>query len=145
MNITKTIILIVLFFLLSCTSKDPKTFISHMDGYWQIEEVTLSNGIKKEYNFSETIDYIEVLDSMSGFRKKMKPNLLGTFETSDSMETFELKIENDSLNIYYSTPYANWKETILNANENQLLVINANKDIYLYKHYEPLDLDLEAE
>ncbi len=144
MKIDTIIILIALIVLFNCTTKNPKILIPHINGYWQIEEVTLSEGIKKEYNFSEMIDYIEVSDSMRGFRKKMKPNLFGTFETSDSMETFQLKIENDSLNVYYKTPYAEWKETILRANEKEMLVINANKVMYLYKHYEPLDLDLET-
>ena len=92
------------------------------------------------------IDYIEVTDSLSGFRRKLKPNLFGTFETSKSEERFNIKIENDSLNIYYKTPYAEWKETILNANESQLVILNnTNKDVYIYKRYESLDLDLETE
>ncbi|WP_037348632.1 lipocalin family protein [Sediminibacter sp. Hel_I_10] len=140
MNYKNPLFLILTLTLFSC-SKDPESLIPHLDGYWQIEEVTLSEGVKKEYNFSDTIDYIEVTDNMSGFRKKLKPNLFGNYETSKSMETFELKIENDSLNIYYKTPYSAWKETILNANEKEMLIINANKDLYLYKHYEPIDIN----
>ncbi|WP_460218802.1 hypothetical protein [Psychroserpens sp. MEBiC05023] len=122
-------------------SKDPSNYIQHVEGYWEIQEVTLSNGTKKEYTFSNTIDYIEVSEDMSGFRKKLKPNLVGTFETSKIKETFSIKIENDSLNVYYQTPYANWKETILNATETQLKIVNTNKDVYLYKRYQPLELE----
>lgn len=129
--------------LVSC-SEQPETFIPHLEGYWEIQEVTLSNGHKKEYTYNDTIDFIEISDSLNGTRRKLKPNFQGTFETSKSIETFQLKIENDSLNMYYKTPFSVWKETVLKANNNELLIINnTNKDVYLYKRYEPLDIDIE--
>lgn len=144
MSITKHfLILIAILTVFSC-SKDPKDILSHINGYWEIEEVTLNDGSKKEYTFNDTIDFIEVSDSLTGTRRKLKPNFQGTFETSNSAETFRIKIENDSLNVYYKTPYANWKETIIDADDHQLIVINnTNKDMYIYKRYEPLDLDTE--
>jgi hypothetical protein len=140
MKSKKISFIIVLFVVFSC-SKDPSTFIAHLNGYWEIEEVTLSNGTKKQYSYNDTVDYIEITDSLSGFRTKLKPNLSGSYETSTDKERIDLKIENDSLHLMYSTPYANWKETVLNANKDQLLIVNANKDMYLYRRYEPLNLD----
>nr|WP_262921521.1 lipocalin family protein [Psychroserpens algicola] len=119
----------------------PATHIPHIAGYWEIEKVTLNDGSIKEYTFNDTIDYIQITDSMSGLRKKLKPNLMGTFETSKSMEIFSMSIENDSLYMHYKTPYANWKETVLKADETQLIILNTNKDMYLYKRYKPLDLE----
>ena len=52
-------------------------------------------------------------------------------------------IENDSLNIYYSTSFANWKETVLEATIENLRVVNQNKTVYLYKRYTPIKLDIE--
>ncbi|MEM6516859.1 MAG: lipocalin family protein [Bacteroidota bacterium] len=129
------------FALVGCKKNDPAELIPHITGYWQIEKVILSNGTAKKYGFSETIDYLEVEDSLVGFRKKLKPRLNGTYITSNNLERFKLTIENDSLHIYYSTPFDNWKETILNANENQLLIINQNRDIYSYVPYEPLKIE----
>ncbi|WP_425077055.1 lipocalin family protein [Psychroserpens sp. S379A] len=122
-------------------SKNPNSFIPHLNGYWEIEEVTLSNGTKKSYTYNDTVDYIEISDSLTGFRTKLKPNLSGTYETSTDKEGITIKIENDSLHLLYTTPYASWKETVLNANKDQLLIINANKDMYLYKKYEAFNLD----
>jgi hypothetical protein len=140
----KHVFIVLLISVFSCSS-NPETFVSHLDGYWEIDEVIQGNGNKLDYNFNDTIDYIEVIDSLSGFRSKLKPNLMGTFETSKDKELFNIKIENDSLNIYYKTPYAEWKETILDANETQLVIVNnTNKDVYIYKRYEPLDLNLES-
>ncbi|MEH6538073.1 MAG: hypothetical protein V7719_16855 [Psychroserpens sp.] len=138
----RTLILLLLTLSIVSCSEDPETFIPHLDGYWEIDKVTLSDGTKRDYNFNDTIDFIEISDSLTGFRRKLKPNFSGTYETSKSVESFRIKIENDSLNIYYTTPYSNWKETVLNANETQLIIVNnTNKDVYIYKRYESLDLD----
>nr|WP_321235168.1 hypothetical protein [uncultured Psychroserpens sp.] len=137
----RTFVILCFALVLFGCSENPETFIQHINGYWEIEEVTLSDGTKKEYTYNDTIDYIELSDSLAGFRRKLKPNFMGKYETSKSIETFSIKIEHDSLNVYYKTPYANWKETILKANETQLIITNANKDMYLYKRYQPLDLE----
>lgn len=128
--------------LLGC-SNNPESYIEHLNGYWEIEEVTLANGQKKTYKFNETIDYISVNDSLKGFRKKLKPGLNDTYFTSDDAEAITLKIENDSLNVYYATPYTNWKETIIEASPDKLKVVNENNKVYLYKRYTPINLTIE--
>ena len=138
----KTLLIVFGLLIISC-SKNPEAYIEHIDGYWEIEKVTLSNGFEKDYKFNENIDYINLNDSLVGFRKKMKPGINNTYFTSEDAEALTVKIENNSLNIYYSTPYAKWKETILEATPEHLSIINENKDVYLYKRYTPINLDLE--
>ena len=128
--------------LLFTCSENPELYIEHIQGYWEIEEVTLADGNKKEYKINETIDYISLNDSLYGFRKKLKPGINNTYFTSGDTESILLKIENDELNIYYSTPYASWKETVLEADSENLRIINKNKDVYLYKRYTPIKLDV---
>lgn len=127
--------------ILSC-SKNPETYIKHLEGYWEIQEVTMADGSKKEYQFNETIDYISLNDSLKGFRKKLKPGINDQYFASGDAEAIQLKIEDNSLMIYYTTPYANWKETVLNADSLQLKIINENKNVYLYKRYTPIKLDI---
>lgn len=122
---------------LSC-KKNPETYIEHLNGYWEIEKVILASGEEHSYNYNEFIDYFSVSDSLEGFRGKVKPLLKGTFEASKDAEQFNLKIEHDSLNIYYKTDFSNWKETILQASENELKIINKDKNIYIYKPYKPI-------
>ena len=124
-------------------SKNPETHIKHLEGYWEITEVILTDGSKKDYKFNETIDYISINDSLQGFRKKLKPGLNNTYFTSDDAEALELKVENDSLNIYYATPFSKWKETVLEATPNNLKIITQNKTVYLYKRYTPINLDVD--
>ena len=134
---------ILCFLLVLGCAKNPENHLEHLQGYWEIDEVTLPNGEKKDYSFNATIDYISFNDSLKGFRKKLKPGLNGTYFTSDDVEALTLKVENDSLNIYYSTSFSNWKETVLKASETELKVINENKIVYLYKRYSPINLDIE--
>lgn len=134
----------LLLLLVGCTNQpeNPEPFIKHVEGYWEITEVTFPNGEKKIYKYNDTVDYISLNDSLQGFRKKLKPGINDTYFTSEDAEALVLKIENDSLNMYYSTAYNSWKETILEATPNNLRVINENKVVYLYKRYTPINLDL---
>lgn len=136
----RIIILILLIINISC-KKDNENYIKHLNGYWEIEKVILHSGEKHLYNYNELIDYFQINDSLKGFRKKLKPTLDGIFEVSDDVEQFVLKIEHDSLNIYYHTDFSNWKETILLANDKELKIINADKNIYIYKSYKPINLN----
>jgi len=132
--------ILILAVIFSC-SPNPETFIPHINGYWEIDKVIAHNGKNRDYNYNDTIDYFELNDSLIGFRKKLKPNFVGTFETSKDAENIKVILENDSLNIYYTTAFASWKETILLATNEQLKIINQNKDVYLYKRYQPLNLE----
>jgi hypothetical protein len=121
--------------LISC-SNSPQEKIDNLNGYWEITKAELPEGITKEFKYSEIVDYIKV-DSTSGFRKKVRPQIDGGFITSNDEEIFQVKLENDSINLYYSTPYANWKETLLTSEENKLVVLNPDGIIYTYKRFTP--------
>lgn len=136
----RLLIILLVISTISC-NKNPETYIEHINGYWEIETVVLSDGTKRNYTFNESIDFFNISDSLTGFRKKLKPTLDGKFTTSKDVETLKLAIENDSLNVYYKTPFANWKETILFADILKLKVINKDKNVYLYKRYIPLNLN----
>lgn len=138
----KILLIVITLSILSC-SKNPETYIEHLDGYWEIEQVTLNDGTKKQYKFNETIDYIKINDSLKGFRKKLKPSINDTYFTSANAEVLTLKIEDGSLYMYYSTPYAKWKETVLEASAEHLKIKNEDNNVYLYKRYTPINLDLE--
>ncbi|WP_274474353.1 hypothetical protein [Mangrovimonas aestuarii] len=131
---------LLLVLMLSC-SNSPETTVKQLNGYWEIEKVTLADGSVREYKFNQTIDYFNISNSLTGFRIKLKPNFSGTFETSNNKEQIQVKLERDSINLYYKTPYTNWKETVLKVSEQQLQIVNQDKNIYQYKRYTPLNLD----
>ena len=132
--------LIFLLIAISC-SDNPESYIEYINWYWEIEKVVLADGSEKEYTYNETIDYFNISDSLFGFRKKLKPNFEGKYTTSKNSESFKVVVENDSLNVYYTTPYDSWKETILHASEEKLKVINSSKNVYLYKRFIPINIE----
>ena len=138
----KRFFVVFVLLLVSSCSVNPESYLEHVNGYWEIEEVSFTNGDKKDYKYNDTVDFISINDSLKGFRKKLKPGFNSKYITSKDAEGITVKIENDSLHLYYSTPFANWKETVLMANENQLKIINDRETIYLYKRYKTLELDL---
>lgn len=131
-------IVITIALITSCAKQDPNEQIQYLDGYWSIEKAVLENGTEKDFTLSTTVDFIEV-NGTTGLRKKVQPKLDGTFLTSTKAETFEIKIENDSLRLYYTTPFDSWKETVLKAKDSTLVVLNRDGKTYFYKKFVTFD------
>ncbi len=127
-------VVIIILVICSCAKQDPNEQIKHLQGYWNIEKAVLEDGSEKDFRMSTTIDFMEV-NGTTGIRKKVQPKLDGSFITSDNAETFSIKIEDDSLRLYYNTPYDSWKETVIKAKDNSLVVLNRDGKTYFYKKF----------
>ncbi|MCB7479765.1 lipocalin family protein [Christiangramia sediminis] len=134
----KLILIFSIIVLVSCSENDPQEQLKNLNGYWQIEKVEMENDSVIEYSLSQYIDYIEIKDSI-GFRKKLKPKIDGGFiENSNNSEKITAKIEDNSLFLYYETPFDKWKEEVLEATEDELVILNRDDKKYYYQRYEPL-------
>lgn len=123
---------LVLIFI-SCQEKTQETIdVNLLNGYWEIEHVTMADGSKKEYKMSETIDFFEVKQD-SGFRKKVYPQLDGTYLVNDSDEKITIEKSSKGTYIHYKTSYAKWKERIMTLTKEQLIVENDQNIQYQYK------------
>lgn len=132
--------ILVVFIVISCSSS-PENKIPFVEGYWEIAEVKKDNRLIKEYNVNLSVDYFEVNDDSTGFRKKVSPKLDGTFAVTQDEAPFTLKIENDSLNIYYRHNDVITKETIVKATSKELIIVNSQGFRYIYKPYKPIDFE----
>ena len=137
-----SLLLCILF--VSCDLSSPEEKIDNLNGYWEIKTAEQPDGSIKEFRFSEMVDYI-VVENKEGFRKKVRPQLGGTFITSDDKELLQVKVENDSINLYYTTPYNSWKETLLSSDEEELVIRNQHGIIYTYKKFIPYSSDYGKE
>lgn len=134
----KLIFILSIFAVVSCTQTDPQQQIQNLNGYWQIEKVEMENDSVIEYGLSQYIDYIEIKDS-TGLRKKLKPKIDGGFvKVSNDSENITAKIEENRLFLYYSTPFDTWKEKVLKATEEELVILNRDDKKYYYQRYKPL-------
>lgn len=125
--------------LMGCQQQNPEEMKTYLSGYWEIHHVQSNDAQNMEFTFSNTIDFIEV-DGNTGVRTKLQPNLDGSFTGNKIAEQFILKVENDSLNIYYETPFDKWKETVIRATEKELVVRNEDGIQYQYKKFDPINL-----
>jgi hypothetical protein len=133
-------ILFLSFLFVSCHQKIKSEDISKINGYWQIEKVVFDQGKDKEYTINESYDYFEMGKNNTGFRKKVMPQLDGTFMVNDTYENATARFEDGKVYMDYSTPYAKWTEEIIVISEDELVFKNAEKKEYHYKKAEPLNI-----
>ena len=128
----RILLLIVLFSVFSCKQKITDTDISNLNGYWEIEKVELPDGDKKEYKVNETIDFFKI-EANKGFRKKVMPQLDGTYLTNDIQEDVVVVLKDGDASLQYKTTYASWKEEIIELTKDKLVVKNQQEIEYYYK------------
>ena len=127
---------IILFFvfgiILSCKQSISESDLQQLNGYWEIEKVELPDGDKKEYKVNETIDFFKI-DGNKGFRKKVMPQLDGTYLTNDIQEDIVIAVKDGDAIIQYKTTYASWNEEITELTKDKLVVKNEQDLEYHYK------------
>ena len=89
---------------------------------------------------NESYDYFEINKENKGFRKKVKPQLNGTFLVNDTYENIQIQNLSNIYFIAYETPYAKWKEEIVSISKDKLLLKNDENRIYHYKKAAPITI-----
>jgi hypothetical protein len=137
----KRVAVVFLIIILSSCGQNPEDYVQHLEGYWEIQQVKKDNQIIKEYKISTTVDYFEVNEDRTGFRKKVAPNLEGKFIVTQHESPFELKIEDNRLHIYNTVNNIEFKETIVKASEEELIITNQEQVLYIYKPYQKITIE----
>lgn len=136
----KRIISIFTFLLLvSCQSEIKKEDLSKLNGYWEIKEVSMPSGEKKDYKVNETIDYFQVKNDV-GFRQKVMPRFDGKFGTNDIKEEIKIIEKDAHFFIEFKTNYGKWQEEIITIADSTLVLKNKEELIYEYKRHIPFSL-----
>ena len=135
-------VLILAFLITGCNNQEPAEQLNHLNGYWEIESVEFSKDSVREFKINENVDFIELKDG-TGFRKKVRPEFDGTYKVTNDEEKVVAKIEEDKLNLYYTTPFDSWMETVIIAEKDKLSLKNEKGIIYHYKRFTPLLSDYE--
>ncbi len=131
----------LLFAVIGCSKTDPALLLPKVSGYWEIDYVEAPNGEKKQYDLNQNIDFIQITDGKEGVRKKLSPSIDGSFTTSQNSASFVVNITGDSLHLAYDTPYAQWKETVIEATDDHMVIFHQNKNKYHYKRFTKVTLN----
>jgi len=131
----KNLVTIVLFsfLLVGCKQQIQSTDIPNINGYWEIEKVVFDEGEDKEYSANQNYDYFQIDKNNQGIRKKVAPQLDGTFLVDDSFEKVRVRFQDDKAYLDYATPYMKYTEEIIALTADELVVLNAQKTEYHYK------------
>lgn len=116
----------------SCKQNITQADMENINGYWEIDKVVLPDGDKKEYKINETIDFFKI-EVDKGFRKKVMPQLDGTYLANDILEEFVLVLKDGEASLQYKTTYASWNEEIIELTKDKLVVKNQQEIEYYYK------------
>ena len=135
----RKLLLIFVLLAMGCKS-NPDKHIEFIEGYWEIESVYKNNQLLRTFKINSGIDYFKINADLIGFRKKLKPNFSGTFETSKDVLNFKIEIQNNGLFLNYIDNATSFREEVLEANKEKLVIKSNSGLVYNYKPYEALDL-----
>lgn len=132
--------LFVSFLFISCQQKIEPSDIAKINGYWEIEKVVFEQGKDKDYTINQSYDYFQIDKNNMGFRKKVMPQLDGTFIVNDTYENVKIRFENEKVFLDYSTDYAKWTEELIAISKDKLVLKNAQNKEYHYKKAGPINI-----
>jgi hypothetical protein len=133
-------ILFVSFLFISCQQKITPSDIAKINGYWEIEKVVFDEGKDKDYAINESYDFFKIDTKNNGFRKKVMPQLDGSFIVNDTYENFKVRFEDDKVFFDYYTPYAKWSEQLLLISKDKMVFKNTENNEYHYKKAESINI-----
>ncbi len=133
-------VLFIAFLFMGCQQEITTADIVNINGYWEIEKVVFDKGEDKDYKMNQIYDYFKVDKNNIGFRKKVMPQLDGTFMVNDTYEKVLIRFAEDKAFVDYSTPYMKWSEEIIAVSAEELVLLNKEKTVYYYKKATPINL-----
>lgn len=136
----KTVCIIVAFLaLVSCSQKVVPADLAKINGYWEVEKVVFDSIDDKEYKMNEVYDYFKIANA-KGIRKKVMPQLDGTFLVNDVQEDVTVRFDEEGTFLDYKTSYMKWSEEIITLTDTELVLMNKEKVVYHYKKAAPINL-----
>lgn len=132
------------FLFVGCQQKIQPTDIIKLNGYWEIEKVVFDKGEDRDYKMNESFDYFQIANN-KGIRKKVMPQLNGTFLVNDAFEKVAIRFEKDKVYLDYATDYAKWSEELIALTDEELVLKNKEKKEYHYKKTGPINLTGDGE
>ena len=128
------ILFYITFSLLIFSCQKQNRDINFINGYWEIVSVSKNNKNIKKYPFSNSIDYFEITNDFSGFRKKVKPKIDGDFNVTLHQINFEIENNKNEILLIYGKGN-NFIEKILSLDSLNLKLENKEGYIFEYKKF----------
>ncbi len=125
--------------VLACGSPPGEEALTHLPGYWEIEEVEFPDGESREYVANGTIDYYH-LEGHKGYLKKLQPEANGRYLASDDALPLEVLSRNGRLYLRFEGEESAWEEEVIELGPDRLVTRHENGLHYRYRRYVPLQI-----
>lgn len=133
--------ILIILTCLGCSEKKVLAEDLHfLNGYWQIQEVTLPDGSKKTYGPGAVIDYI-VLNNMKGYKKKVQPSIDGSYQISKDQEPLEIRNGERGFMMFYQNTLSSWQDRLVSLDSLQYSIINEDGITYTYTRFQPISIE----
>lgn len=124
---------------MSCKQEIVPADIQKINGYWEIVRVDIPDLEHKEYRMNEVFDYFEIKNN-SGFRKKVMPQLDGTFLANDVSENVSVVFKDKKTFLKFKTQFTTWQEELTELRDSTMVLVNDKKIVYKYKKTGPINI-----
>ncbi|WP_035631496.1 hypothetical protein [Flavobacterium sp. CF136] len=132
-------ILVLSLLFVGCKQEIKPADIAKLNGYWEIEKVVFDKGEEKDYGMNESFDFFKMKGN-TGIRKKVMPQLDGTFLTGNSFENVSVRFTDKGTFLDYKTAYAKWSEELISISDEKFVVKNEQNKEYHYKKSGPINI-----
>ncbi|MCK0157620.1 hypothetical protein MWU65_10545 [Cellulophaga sp. F20128] len=134
----KLTFIILITLLTGCKDTVTKEDLPLLNGYWEISEVIFEDGNSKSYKASSTIDFFKV-DGLKGLRKKVQPNIGGSFNTNNDSDILTIYEKNGTFILNYKNDFTQREEQILSLTKDSFSVKDQEQTTYIYLRYKPIE------
>lgn len=129
-----------LFFILSITllascGNNATEMANAMEGYWNIETVTLSDGTEREFPFSNHMDHFEI-EGSNGVKNRVSPTYDGSFINYGSPVQFTWETVDGKVVLTFKDGAERYQQTLKKCDATTLVLLHENGTEYRYKAYE---------
>lgn len=129
----RIVLLIASLLFISCSSDSDKK-LELLDGYWNIDTVTLPDGSEKEFPFSNHMDHFEV-EGLNGVKHRVSPTYDGGFVNYGSPVYFKWQENEDELILIFKEGDNSYQQSVEEVTTTDLELKHENGTIYSYKRY----------
>lgn len=131
----KLLWILLLILAVSCTSSNNEK-IKNLNGYWTIDIVVKPDGSKKEFPFTNHMDFFEV-NGNYGVKTRVSPTYDGTFISYGDTVKFMIKEDESQVVLNFETGEQAYSQILRKATAEELELVHEDGTVYYYKSHQP--------
>lgn len=134
----KFLILFMVMLAASCSNKPKDILLKNLNGYWNIDTVTMSDGSEREFPFSNHMDHFTTTES-TGVKNRVSPTYDGKFINYGSPVPFKWEDRDGKLFLLFNDGTEKYEQQVVDATEETMELLHENGTRYVYKRYSEQD------